>query len=48
MLASPEMESRPGAGGVPVERASLSNLPKGCEVIFQRREVWLNKIYLEL
>lgn len=48
MIASPEMEPRPRAGGVPVERASLNNLPKGCEVIFQRREVWLNKIYLEL
>lgn len=48
MIASPEMEPRLGAGGVPVERASLNNLPTGWEVIFQRRGVWLNKIYLEL
>lgn len=48
MIASPEMEPRPGAGGVPVERASLNNLPKGWEVIFQTREVWLDKIYPEL
>lgn len=36
MIASPEVEPRPVAGGVAGERVSLDNLPKGCEVIFQR------------
>lgn len=40
------MESRPVAGGVPVEEVSLDKLPKGCEVIFQR--IWFKKIYLGL
>lgn len=36
MTASPEMEPEPVAGGASVKRVSLDNLPKGCEVIFQR------------
>lgn len=43
MIVSPEMEPRPVAGAIPVERVGLDNLPKGCGVIFQ--EIWLNKIY---
>lgn len=34
-MASPEVEPRPLAGGVPVERVSLDNLPEACEVICQ-------------
>lgn len=36
MIASPEMETSSGARGVPAERVSLDNLPKGRVVIFQR------------
>lgn len=48
MTASPEMEPRPVVGGFPEERVSSDNLPKGYEAVFQRRQLRLNKIYLEL